>query len=261
MGENLGLVPFEFIEIPQNEFIVSVGFFVVFGDLGLLLEAFLVLGGEFGQTELEVVESALEFSAFLLPRSFVFLLAAVDILQLVFEVFVAGGLVFEAGVEGVEFLVELVHLLVVFVLHLVAHVSERLQLVVEFAGLGNQVHVVRVQLFVFRTLLVDAVAVLVGHAFETADQVLVLVVQLRVARIVLGQALLQVLDLLVQAVDSFVFVFLLSLESLAGLVQFLVFIVEAQLEFFFLQIDLVEILVCLLQFVGQRLVVFVDVLE
>jgi len=138
----------------------------------------------------------------------------------------------------------------VFLLHFVAHVPQGFQLVVELAGLGDEVHVVRIELLVLGALLVDAVPVLVGHALETANQVLVFAVELGVARVVFGQAFLQLLDFLVEPVDALVFVFLLAFEALAGFVELLVLVGEAQFEFFLLEVDLVKILVGFLQFVG-----------
>jgi len=120
---------------------------------------------------------------------------------------------------------------------------------------------VRVQFLVFGPVLVDAVPVFVGHAFEGAHEVLVLAVQLRVARVVFGQPLLELLDFLVQPVDAPVLVLLFALEALPGVVQLLVLVVEAQFQLLLLQVDVVEVLVGLLQLLRQGLVVLVDVLE
>lgn len=48
LGEDLGLVALELVEVAEDEFVVSVGFLVVFGDGLVALEALLVVGGDLG---------------------------------------------------------------------------------------------------------------------------------------------------------------------------------------------------------------------
>lgn len=119
LREDLALVAFELVEVTQDQLIVSLGLLLVLGDLCVALEALLVLGCEFAEFLLEVVELPFQVGLLLLPARLVFLLAPVHFLELVLEVVVGLQLVPQAVLQALDLLGEFVHLLVVFLLQLV----------------------------------------------------------------------------------------------------------------------------------------------
>lgn len=87
------MVSFEFVEIPENEFVVLVRFLVVLGYNIELFDTFFVVSLQFGQVVLKVVQLAFEFSALFFPADFLFHFALLHVIELLLEVFVRVGLV------------------------------------------------------------------------------------------------------------------------------------------------------------------------
>lgn len=251
----------ELVKIAQNQLVISVGFLVVLSDVVQALDTVLVFSLQLGQVVLEVVELAFELGTVLLPGLLLLLLALLHVIEFLLQVLVRVALVAQSVLEALGLLVHLVELVVVFLLHLVSLVAQGLEFVAELAGARHQVHVLVVQLFVLGPLLVDRLAVFVRHFVELGREVLVFVVELRVARVGVRQVSLELFDFGVQRVDALVFVVLLALETALGLLEFLLLVAKAQLQLLLLEVDVVQLLLGLLQFVGQAFVLLVDVLE
>jgi len=93
LRQDLALVTLELIEISQYEFIVSLGFLLVFGYLGVAFEAFFILSSKFVQFVLEVIQLSFQVSLFFFPSIFMFLFAFMDFLQLILKVVIGLQLV------------------------------------------------------------------------------------------------------------------------------------------------------------------------